>query len=80
MPLGRLNPKLFSVALVIFQCALFTSILDPRSSILDPQDAQEKADLGKLAAQLKDKDAAIRRSAAEASVARLRWRSDRRGR
>src|SRR5262245_6653553 len=73
MPLGRMNPLLFSIALVVLQCAFFTSILDPRSSIinhhpsiLDPQDAQEKADLAKLAAQLKEKDAAIRRSAVEA--------------
>src|SRR5262245_66175589 len=56
MPLCRLNAKLFSVALVVFQYALSPS----------PQGAQEKADLAKLAAQLKDKDASVRRSAAEA--------------
>src|SRR5215470_10494179 len=56
MPLCRLNAKLFSVALVVFQYALSSS----------PQGAQEKADLAKLAAQIKDKDAAVRRSAAEA--------------
>src|SRR5215510_12497430 len=56
MQLKWLNAKLFSVALVVLQYAILSS----------PQDAQEKADLGKLAAQLKDKDAAIRRSAAEA--------------
>ena len=53
MPLTRLNAKLFSVALVVLQYALLSF----------PQDAQEKADLGKLAEQIKDKDAAVRRSA-----------------
>src|SRR5215510_10426491 len=55
MLLRRSTANLLSVAVVVFLCSLLTTSLI----------AQEKADLAKLSAQLKDKDAAIRRSAVE---------------
>ena len=51
-----LSANLVSVAVVVSHCAFFAS--HPR--------AQEKADLEKLSAQIKDKDAAVRQSAIEA--------------
>src|SRR5262249_56656307 len=55
MLLRRSTANLLSVAIVVFHCLLLTP----------PLAAQEKADLAKLAAQLKDKDAGVRRSAVE---------------
>jgi HEAT repeat protein len=51
-----LTANLLSVAIVVSHCAFFAS--HPR--------AQEKADLAKLSAQIRDKDAAVRQSAIEA--------------
>src|SRR5262245_25565353 len=56
MPLRLLTTNLFSIALAPFVCILLAA----------PLIAQEKPDLAKLAAQLKDKDAAVRREAVEA--------------
>src|SRR5262249_45180286 len=55
MLLRRSTANLFSVAMVLFHCSLLAA----------PLIAQEKADLAKLSAQLKDKDAGVRRSAVE---------------
>src|SRR5262245_20817518 len=50
MPLRLLTTNLFSIALAPFVCILLAT----------PLIAQEKPDLAKLAAQLKDKDASVR--------------------
>jgi HEAT repeat protein len=51
-----LTPNLLSVAILVIHCAFFAP----------PPRAQEKSDLAKLSAQIKDKDAAVRQSAIEA--------------
>src|SRR5262245_66568537 len=51
-----LTANLLSVAIVVSNCAFFAP----------PLRAQEKADLAKLSAQIRDKDAAVRQSAIEA--------------
>ena len=56
MLLGRSTTNTRSVVMVVFCCALLAPSLF----------AQEKADLAKLAVQLKDRDSTVRRSAIEA--------------
>src|SRR5262249_42495371 len=56
MALRRVTTNALSLTIVIFHCSLLAA----------PLVAQEKADLTKLAAQLGDKDAAVRRTAVEA--------------
>ncbi len=56
MRLMRLTANPFSVAIVIFRCAILAA----------PLVAQEKFDLAKPASQLRDKDVAVRQSAIEA--------------
>jgi len=55
MSLKLLTANLLSVAIVVSHCAFFASHTR----------AQEKADLAKLSAQIKDKDAAVRQSSIE---------------
>lgn len=55
MPHRHLTTTALLIVVIVFYCAFLAS----------PLVAQEKADLAKLAVQLKDKDAAVRRSAVE---------------